>query len=149
MQKGVDGKRLRYVVVDEIVGSSVGLSVCDWPAADRKGRLRFKPSPAEVAADMDDLCAFLQQKGIDVKRSSRKPSNKRELRIGDVFAAEVDRLPNEDEMVSPDHWMVGDVYDISADARLVAKLAFYGALTEPWDEDQAERLGIKAESSSG
>jgi hypothetical protein len=40
-EQDADVERLSYLVVDEIVGSSVGLVLSDWPDADEQGRLRF------------------------------------------------------------------------------------------------------------
>ena len=73
---------LTYIVIEEMVGSSVGLSLCAWPDADPEGRLRFSLGSLErvgvTREDLEELVARRQGKRADV-----------ELRIGDAFAAEV------------------------------------------------------------
>jgi hypothetical protein len=139
--KDVDLGRLKYIAVEEVVGDAVGLSVSDWPAADGKGRLRFTAGGApirEVGAGAKDLCSVLSRGGIRRVPPHGAQPGRRVLRVGDVFAAEVDALPDaEEEVEAVAAWLTGPVFDITSDARLVAKLAYYGALTETWDRDQA------------
>lgn len=142
----VDLERLTYVVVDEIVDDTVGLSLSPWPKADPDGRLRFgvEDDPRHVGVDLRDLCTFLTKKrGMEFVPISRRPAEhaKRELRIGTVFAVEV-KTPKSSEWKRPLDKHVDRVFDITSDAREVAKLAYYGAMTERWSHKKAKDLGL-------
>jgi hypothetical protein len=138
-----DVSGLHYVVVDELIGDSVGLSVSKWPDADDRGRLRFDvlSGPDEVAVNRRELLGFFETALRPAEGSERK----RDLRIGDVFAAEVKKLGTPAWPPPLKRWL-GVVYDITSDARTLAKLAFYGAIatkldprqSEAWDLDELE-----------
>lgn len=141
----VDG--LSYVAVDEIVGEVVALSVCAWPASDGHGRLRFDDtSRGHALVSWHELRDTLYR-----GRLRRNP------RVGDVFAAKVpDAILNRlqtgedvvlDESLELREVMPGDVYDVSADARRVAKLAFYSAAAPPtsWTDAEQRRQQGKAD----
>lgn len=134
---------LRYVVVDEVVGDDVGLTVAPWPAADGRGRLRFpgREARVEVGVSKDRLTRELY----------RPLRRRREPRVGDVFAVELSPLAEDLLAAGEDiRWdeplatlVVGPVYDLSQEARTVAKLAL-GAMAAPvlsprraaaWDVD--------------
>ena len=131
---GVASDKLSYLLVDEIVGSSVGLAVSPWPQVDDKGRVRFPTGRVMLGANANALTAFLH--------SHRLPRElrDRELRIGDAFAVRaVDEVltPLQDELederrlapfLDPATWMRPPVYDITADAREAAKRSFYAAV---------------------
>jgi hypothetical protein len=147
----VDLANLTYVVVDEIVDDLVGLSLSPWPKADPKGRLRFgiEGDPVHVGVELHDLCTFLtNERRMEFVPVSRTPTEhpKRELRIGTVLAIEV-KNPGSSEWKASLDQHVGRVFDITADAREVAKLAYYGAMTEQWDHRHAEQLGLVPQSS--
>jgi hypothetical protein len=143
--RGVDVTGLTYIVVEEIVGDVVGLSLSDWPGADPQGRLRFRvrEDPIHVAVGMKTLCTFLRQHRLSVRPVEEGRSSRgRPLAIGTAFAAEL-RGDDAVEWTPPlDRWIPGPVYDITADAREVAKLAFYAAVTERWEQKRAESLGL-------
>ena len=74
---------LRYVVVDEIVGSTVGLTVCEWPELDNEGRLVFSSDVQVVGAPERKLQAFLDTHRLPADLGVRP------IRTGDVFAVRV------------------------------------------------------------
>jgi len=135
---------LRYVVVDEIEGSAVGLAVCEWPRVDVSGRLRFTGGSLLLGADGSTFERFLAR-----HRRPRELAERR-LRGGDVFAVRV--LPSALESVlgeqkgrlepflDPAGWISPPVYDISADAREAAKASFYAAVTPTLEPGEAMRL---------
>lgn len=120
---------MSYAVVDEIVGNLVTLAVSPWPAADGLGRLRF-----DHAVDRGHLIVHRAELEQQVYEGwlSRHP------RVGDTFAvtiaADVEAglaagadVPLDAHRRLADV-LVGDVYDVSAEARTVAKLAYYAAM---------------------
>ncbi|MPZ73954.1 MAG: hypothetical protein GEU74_12115 [Nitriliruptorales bacterium] len=123
---------LSYLVVEEIVEEVTAITISAWPAADGRGRLRFEGTePAEVAVTTEMLQAELYDGWLN-----------RERRIGDVFAAVVnqDVLDEATESV----WrgplkrlLPGPVYDLTAEARTVAKLALYAARSDILTEGEA------------
>jgi hypothetical protein len=124
---------LRYVIVEEMVGGDVSLTVSPWPGADPLGRLRFaEDGEQEVAVTVEHLQAFLYAGRLD-----RIP------RIGDVFAARFTAdaldaaghlLPDEVDLAR----LITEAYDVSAEARVVSKLAFYACLAGVVDEKAAD-----------
>lgn len=132
---------LSYLVVEEMVEDVTAVTVSPWPAADGHGRLRFDdPDVAEVAVPTAALHGELYRGWL-----GRRP------RIGDVFAARVDRaaLAEAAEGVwrGPlQRLLPGAVYDLSAEARKVAKLALYAVRSDVLDaaEAQANDLDVKA-----
>jgi hypothetical protein len=120
-------ERWSYIVLEEIVDAIALLRRWSWPFVDQNGRLAW-PSEAE-----HDQSAATIDVAI-VRRQLYEPNGlEREPRIGDVFAAE-ERA--EDDAA---HWhgnhvadlrtiLHGSVYDISADAREAAKIAYVAGL---------------------
>jgi hypothetical protein len=129
---------LVYVVVDEMVGDHVGLTINPWPYADADGRLRFpdRDQAFELALSKEDLAEQLYQP-LGLERSPR---------VGDVFALRLsergrDLLARGEDV----HWrdpvrelMVGRIYDISHEARKVAKLALYAMAAVPLSRAEAK-----------
>lgn len=131
-----DVARLTYVLVEERVGDDVGLSLLPWPAADRRGRIRFRrlEERLELGLTTEELCRQLYAGWLQ-----RAP------RIGDVFAAEADTAALEElrDLEGPWTRPLGDlfpgaVYDVSAEARKVAKLAFYASVAPVLDAEEAD-----------
>jgi hypothetical protein len=139
--EGVDVERLTYIVVDEIVEDTVGLSLHAWPDADSEGRLRFQPgkAAAQVSVPVTEWCEFLSgcNLGFSMKELARLP------RVGDAFAAEVTPSSRRRWREPLTRWIPGTVHDVTGEAREVAKLAYYGSATDVWDGEQADRFGLR------
>jgi hypothetical protein len=118
-------------VVEEVVGSTVELMRWPWPLADSRGRLCW-------AADAEEqvMTAAVSQR---LMRLQLYRPNKllRRPRAGDTFAARISspapgwvgELPVDDLAdIFP-----GPVYDVSAEAREAAKLAYQGASAAVFD----------------
>jgi hypothetical protein len=127
-------EHVSYIVIDEIVGDTVDVSISRWPDLDERGRLLFAEdeSPRTVRASAAALEKYLSS--VDF-RSAHWP---RSIRMGDVFAARVRKrklraLEREGETAAtprgPSAWMIPPVYDITAQARDKAKEAFYAAVS--------------------
>jgi hypothetical protein len=137
---------LRYVMVDEVVGNLVTLTVTPWPDADQRGRVRFFARNVQTAGaghllvHQRELHDLLYQGWL-----------RRDPRPGDVFAAEVageveDRLQRGEDVALDEHLRLatvlpGVVCDITAEARNVAKLAFYAGMAgvQPMEQAVAQR----------
>jgi len=147
--KGLDVTTLTYIVVDEIVGGIVGLSLSPWPAADSRGRLRFdvEDDPTHVAVHDEILCEFLNDHGLPfVPPEGAGDPDSRPLLIGTTLAAQV-RLTSATLWRKPlSRWIPGSIYDISANARELAKLAYYASVAELWEQKRAEDLGLTESS---
>ncbi|MDH4177983.1 MAG: hypothetical protein OEW31_10680 [Thermoleophilia bacterium] len=137
----------RYVVVDEILGSVVGLAVSPWPSVDAEGRLRFRTGDVlTVAADRVELQGFLGEHRLPAELRERP------LRIGDVFAVSVrpgvlEKLAGGaaaharlEAPVAPAAWMLAPVHDISAEAREATKVAFYASVAPTMEPEEAALL---------
>lgn len=111
---------LSYLVVEEAVEDVTAITISPWPVADVAGRLRFEPAePAEVAVTTKMLHDQVYRNWLH-----------RKSRIGDVFAAHVE--PDVLEEATKGVWsgplarlLPGPVYDLTKEARTVAKLALY------------------------
>jgi hypothetical protein len=145
--EGQSTEGLRYLVVDEIVGGAVGLSLCEWPWLDAQGRLHFSGHDASMlGAELGPFRDFLAE--------HRRPHGlaERPVRIGDVFAvrvkeralarlaASIDEKTRLEPRVAPEEWLESPLYDVSADAREAAKVAFYAAVAPVVAADEARPL---------
>jgi hypothetical protein len=145
---GVDVAGLSYIVVDEIVAPTCVLAVTEWPRVDPKGRVRFRldARPHLVRVSVGELTRYLG------KHRTGARNRKREVRIGDVFAAvaHTDQLaPPESEAeahelegskLTPLDWLEPPVHDVTAPAREVAKIALYGAVAPVLKPHEVERI---------
>lgn len=142
-----------YIVIDEIVGDAVDVSISGWPDVDERGRLRFAEDepPRTVRASAAALEEFLSR--VDF-RSADWP---RSLRMGDVFAARIRtrklRALKSGEASGapprPSAWLTPPVYDITAQARDKAKEAFYAAVSptlRPKEAQAMEKVAIRRRS---
>jgi hypothetical protein len=112
----------QYVVVEEVVGATIELLRWPWPLADSRGRL-FWPEDA----DEQVMTATVPQRLMRLQlyrpnRLQRRP------RAGDTFAARIaSSAPGwgaEREVEDLADIFPGPVYDVSAEAREAAKLAY-------------------------
>ena len=77
-------EKLSYIVVDEIVGEDVDLSVSSWPMVDVRGRLLMPTKdPLAVHAEVEALAAYVNRPDV---RAGRRPID---IRMGTALAAEV------------------------------------------------------------
>jgi hypothetical protein len=138
----VNVERLTYIVVDEIVEETVGLTLNPWPDADDEGRLRFPADKAvvRVSVPRTEWCDFLSGWGLGfaLEHGARAP------RVGDAFAAEVRPSTSRKWRHPLTRWIPGTLHDVTKEARKVAKLAFYGSATDVWQIEQAEQLGLRS-----
>jgi hypothetical protein len=152
MLAGASTRGLRYVVVDEIFTTLAELSMSPWPVVDARGRLRFPEGETiHLEADAERMRRFLRR-----HRQPRMGAG-RDLRTGDTYGVRVETRPlvaflelRDTAPLSPAgrkqtldpatwDWLRPPVYDVSAEARVAAKLAYYGALTEPLPEGSGVR----------
>lgn len=139
---------LSYVLVDEQVDDAVTVTVLPWPVADGAGRLRFDDlaSAREIGLSLSALRDELYEGWL-----SRRP------RVGDVFAAALSAqaraaLESQQELAWERplaEFVDGPVYDLSAEARMAAKLAFYAGVAAIHDTEDADawQLLDKADTS--
>jgi hypothetical protein len=135
-------ERLSYVVVEELLldgpESLTTLTITPWPAADGLGRVRFDVDVVEELTMLtEDLDAQLYE--------GWRPHGPQ---IGDVFATEIDHDTFADatgqvwqgplEQLLPEK-----IYDVTDDARLVARLALYGAHTDLLDPGTVSRNELR------
>jgi hypothetical protein len=133
-----DHDRLLYIVVDELVDDWVGLSVALWPHADTEGRLRFVDSQPgiEIGTSRAQLLRFLRPRPDNKDAAPTAPP-----RIGMAFAARVregtasslmdqlrKRARHGDVRIDDIGAFLEHPVDLTAQGRLIAKLAYYGAL---------------------
>jgi hypothetical protein len=149
----LDPGRFFYLVIDEIVGASLGLVLSDWPGVDEQGRLCFGGAPRMLGADREALQSFVSEHRLPAALAQRP------LRIGDAFAVRVirDALAEvSDELAAqtrleplllPSQWIEPPVYDVSADAREAAKAAFYAAVTPTLTPEEAAEFAILTEET--
>ncbi|MET0764921.1 MAG: hypothetical protein ABWY29_08645 [Blastococcus sp.] len=145
--------QLSYIVVDEIVGNTVTLTVSVWPGSDDRGRVRF-PQGAE-GSPRGHLLVHLKE----LRERLYEGWLRRAPRVGDAFAAVLGdgvatRLRESGEVVLDRGTRLldalpGPVADLSAEARVVAKLAFFAAVAGVQPHRQAEELGQVPKDARG
>jgi hypothetical protein len=114
-----------YIVLEEIVDDVALLRRWPWPVVDQLGRLLW---PGETEHEVDTAAVDLELLKAQLYTPNRI---RREPRCGDTFAA---------SRGGGEHWPdaliedlrdllgSGGVYDISADAREAAKIAYHSSL---------------------
>lgn len=115
---------LSYLLVEELTGRVALLQRWVWPDADDAGRLVWRmPVPIEEVAVPQEL---LQWQLYEATVLTRHP------RPGDVFAVRWVRAPSAGPPtpVSDLRDLFEDVYDLSADAREAAKVAYGATLVD-------------------
>ncbi len=126
--------RLSYLVVDEIVGDAVDVSVSPWPGVDDRGRLVFPEEPAQTArAEAEALRRYL----------ARDLPQRGPLRMGDVFAARVSPSGLKEageRLLAPSAWLRRPVHDLREPARDKAKEAFFAAVAPTLTPGQAKEM---------
>jgi hypothetical protein len=122
-------------MIDELDPSTALLALWPWPGLEG-GRLVFADEEVVVGVDAQALRDFLSAHRLPPALAGR------ELRTGDAFAIRVKDgadLDRQEVMRDPGLWIEPPVYDVTADARRAAKVAFYSAVSEPLRPDEAIR----------
>jgi hypothetical protein len=143
-----EDEALRYVIVEEVVGDSLGLLVAAWPRAGDDGLPAFADpeQDVEVGADRAALQRHVDrlrrpQRGMP--RATSAALRRRTLALGDVFAARVDPAALEAatrEAVADPAWITGPLFDVTAEARQAARDVFYEAVTPPLPEAAEQEI---------
>jgi hypothetical protein len=146
-----------YIVVDEIELGVAVLIVERWPRVEDK-RLRF-------GAEEDRIAAFVTAAALQARLANRHPLAElpeadltafvaRPVRVGDVFAADVDRTRIPADASADTEWLLDPIYDVTREAREAAKVQYYAAVGPVLSADEAaamaaENLGLDATNSDG
>lgn len=112
----------RYVVLEEIVDSVALLRCWTWPLADERGHLVW-PHEEQQDSTVTPVTSLRDELYI--------PNGiQRQPRIGDTFAVIADApakpWPHRTRHIAP--LLKGRVFDVSAEARLAARLAYQGSV---------------------
>ena len=154
-----DAGGFRYLVVDERIEGTLTLGVADWPTVDERGRLVFDGPTLPVHVREADLATFLTEARERPPLSPPDPDlsdaqfRARPIRVGDAFTARERADPaaavvgadgpdpeSHDALVTdPRAWLEPPVYDITAEVRAAAKLAFYAAASAVLPADTVAR----------
>ena len=134
-----DAKRLSYIVVDEIMDDVATLAVHSWPVADDQGRVRFPDLEAcrHAAVSLQALKSLLYQHWL-----------KRDPRVGDVFGAVISDAAKRALIRRDDtRWQLRSlltppIYDLSQDARIATKLAYYAAMAPVLTKTEMNRWSL-------
>jgi hypothetical protein len=129
---------LSYVFLDELVDETVTFLIHPWPSADELGRLRFEARGEQVELSLSRAL---------VRQELYRRFRRRSPRPGDTFAARIRtgalRALREGRPVTSIADAVdGPVYDLSVEARLVAKLAYHASLAAVVSAPKAEAWGL-------
>ncbi|MGZ5398743.1 MAG: hypothetical protein ACXWDM_01940 [Nocardioides sp.] len=125
------------------MGATIELMCWPWPLADSRGRLFWAPDAEEQV-----LTAAVPQRLVRLQLY-RPNQLLRRPRAGDTFAARIassapgwaeDRPVEDLADIFP-----GPVYDVSAEAREAAKLAYQGASSAVFDGSQHQDLLTEAQ----
>lgn len=128
----------QYVVVEEVVGATLELMRWPWPCADSRGRLFWT---ADAEEQVMTAAVSLRLMRLQLYRPNallRRP------RAGDTFAARIPRpapgWAGDLQVDDLGDLFPGPVYDVSAEAREAAKLAYQGASSAVFDGSRDEDL---------
>lgn len=119
-----------YAAVDDLAGDVAALRVSRWPKVDGWGRLAF-PRSRGFPLTTHVSRAALQQRADEQRSTHTQTAPDRLLRVGDVFLVRGAGTKN---------LMDGELWDISAAGRDVAKAAYYGAGAATVDEEYVQQM---------
>ncbi|PVG80861.1 hypothetical protein DDE18_20990 [Nocardioides gansuensis] len=129
-------------MVEEVVGATIELMRWPWPHADSRGRLFWTPDAEEKVMTAAVPQRLMRLQLYRPNQLLRRP------RAGDTFAARISSpAPGWAGDVQVDDLadiFPGPVYDVSAEAREAAKLAYQGASSAVFDGSQNEDLLAEA-----
>jgi hypothetical protein len=133
----------QYVVVEEVVGATIELMRWPWPLADSRGRLFWTADAEEQVMTAAVPQRLMRLQLYRPNQLLRRP------RAGDTFAARIswpapgwvgDLQVDDLADIFP-----GPVYDVSAEAREAAKLAYQGASSAVFDGSRLDHLLTEAQ----
>jgi hypothetical protein len=133
-----------YVVLEEIVDGVALLLRWPWPLADAQGRLFWPPD------DDEELCEACVPVGVLREQLYRPNKVQRAPRVGDTFAV---RRENTEGWTAPGavtdlrSLFPSDVLDVTAEARLAARLAYQGSLVVPLPKSDVD-AGLVREAAA-
>lgn len=152
--------RLSYLVVEERVEPLIGLLVSPWPRSGDNGQPAFPRGlgdEREVVVDGAALHRRLTRRRIPDSlepgrggRAARRDLQRREIAIGDVFAARLAGEGDPQEVVDEigvGRW-IEELIDITPEGRESAKAAAYVALTPPLSGPVVRQLRRKGREGS-
>ena len=133
----------QYVVLEEVVGATVELMSWPWPLADSRGRLFWPPDAEERV-----MTAAVPQRLVRLQLY-RPNQLLRRPRAGDTLAARITSpapgWTDDRQVADLADIFPGPVYDVTADAREAAKLAYQGASSAVFDGSRYEDLLTEAQ----
>lgn len=119
-----------YAAIDDLSGDVAAARVSRWPNVDAWGRLAF-PRGRGFPVTVHVSRAALQQRADEQRAAHAQAAPDRLLRVGDVFLL---RGANAAKLLD------GELWDISAAGRDVAKAAYYGAGAATVDEEYVQQM---------
>jgi hypothetical protein len=134
---------LRYIVVDELHEGLAGLAIGPWPRLDARGRMVFggEEDSERIATPAHALHDTLRTRipvvSVPVDERAEDELRRRDLTIGDTFAARVNGEPGDDVAA----WLGEPVLDITALTREVAKTQASAAASGVIGEDTLVAIG--------
>ncbi len=134
---------LSHIVVDELSNEVAGLVVCEWPRVDHRGRLRVPGRSWRVGANLIEFHALLANRKLPHGQAKDEALLRREVRIGDVFAAKTRRPPGRAAVPKVRRWLTPPIYDISGDAREAAKAALNAAVAPTMGLPEVEQIAAE------
>jgi hypothetical protein len=148
----LQGRRLAYVVVDELYAQIAALVLHRWPRVDERGRLRFDEAVWRIGADEGELQAALDQLrqvlGVPAAAAASEEMRHRPLQVGDVFTAQLERVWNvmpdvdmADKALPVTAWLRPPVFDITATAREAAYAQAYATAAGTLSESDLLDIG--------
>lgn len=119
-----------YAAVDDLAVDVAALRVSRWPKVDGWGRLAF-PRGRGFPLTVHVSRAALQARADEQRAAHAQAAPDRLLRVGDVFLVRGAPAAT---------LLAGELWDISAAGRDVAKAAYYGAGAATVDEEYVQQM---------
>ncbi len=142
------------MVVEEEIDGTMGLVIAEWPSGGH-GAPRFRDKGEfELAIDREELQRQVEDRRVpdagEIPNEVADDLRSRRISVGDVFAVKPSRevdFSDDPEPLQTSAWM-GEVLDITAEAREAAKVKMYEALTPPLDSELEQHLIAESKETS-